>query len=139
MELTTQQQTTAFLWAFLLGAVIEVIYLIIASVRAAVPPDKTHIFIVDLLFMLSVSCLNMLYAISQTEGKVRLYVIFAETLSFVALYFTLGRFLKQKFAKLVLGIITIYNGQTKKAVKKYIQMSSYFKQKYGTLHRKEKK
>ena len=26
MELTTEQQTVAFLWAFLLGAIIEIIY-----------------------------------------------------------------------------------------------------------------
>lgn len=139
MELTTQQQTTAFLWAFVLGAVIEIIYFVIASIRAAVPPDKAHIFVVDLLFMLFVSCLNILYAISQTEGKVRLYVIFAETLSFVILYFTIGRFLKQKLSVLVLGFIKIYNKHTKKAINKYIQMSLYLRQKYGILHRKEKK
>ena len=93
MELTTQQQTIAFLWAFLLGAIIEILYTLICAVRVVSPPTRLQLFIGDVLFMLIAAMLNTLYAISQTEGKVRLYVIAAEIIAYVILYFSIGRFM----------------------------------------------
>ncbi len=93
LELTTQQQTIAFLWAFLLGAIIEILYTLICAVRVVSPPTRLQLFIGDVLFMLIAAMLNTLYAISQTEGKVRLYVIAAEIIAYVILYFSIGRFM----------------------------------------------
>ncbi|MBR2176507.1 MAG: spore cortex biosynthesis protein YabQ [Clostridia bacterium] len=112
MELTTQQQTMAFFWAFLLGAALEIVYFAMIILRTASPPGKIAVFVGDTLYMLFVALLNFLFAVSQTEGKIRLYVIFAECLSFGLLYFTVGRWLKQLFASLVsaaMGAIHRFN------------------------------
>lgn len=93
MELTTEQQTVAFLWAFLLGAIIEIIYTAICAVRVVSPPTKIQLFVGDVLFMVGVALLNSLYAISQTEGKVRLYVIVAEIAAYALLYFSVSRYI----------------------------------------------
>lgn len=92
MEITTQQQTYAFLWAFLLGAVIEVLYNVICAVRTVSPPTKLQLFIGDMIFMVTVSLLNTLYAISMTEGKIRLYTAAAEIAAYALLYFSVGRY-----------------------------------------------
>ena len=69
MELTTQQQTMAFFWAFLLGAALEIVYFAMIILRTASPPGKIAVFVGDTLYMLFVALLNFLFAVSQTEGK----------------------------------------------------------------------
>lgn len=92
MELTTDQQTIAFLWAFLLGAIIELLYTVLCAVRVVSPPTRLQLFLGDVVFMLIVAILNTLYAISQTEGKVRLYVAAAEIAAYALLYFSVSRY-----------------------------------------------
>ncbi len=94
MELTTAQQTTAFLWAFALGAFIEIMYFIISVIREMFPPGKLGLFFIDMIFMISVFIINFLYSASLTEGKIRSYVVAAEIISFVLLYFFIGRTIK---------------------------------------------
>ncbi len=91
MQLTTAQQTAAFLWAFVPGALIGLLYLLLNIIRIMSPPAAWQIFIGDILFMLAAGLINSVYAISQTEGKVRLYVIAAELISFSAVYFIGGK------------------------------------------------
>lgn len=94
MELTTAQQTTAFLWAFVLGAGLELIYFMISSFRAAFPPTKMQMFIGDFIYSLLAFVINFIYATAMTEGKIRLYVVIAEIIVFLLLYLTLGRTIK---------------------------------------------
>lgn len=91
MELTLKQQTEAFLWSFVLGAVISVIYTVVAVIRVISPPSKKQLFVSDLLFMVIAALMNFIFAVAFTEGKVRFYTIFAETISFFAIYFTVGK------------------------------------------------
>ncbi len=91
MQLTTQQQTAAFLWAFLLGLGISVLYTAISIIRTLSTPSKIQLFISDTLFMIIVSLLNVIFSISQTEGKIRFYVIAAELISFIIWYISVHR------------------------------------------------
>lgn len=91
MQLTTAQQTAAFLWAFVPGALLGLLYLIISISRIISPPAVLQTVIGDVLFMLAAGLTNSVYAISQTEGKVRLYVLAAEFISFSAVYFLAGK------------------------------------------------
>ena len=93
MELTTQQQTTAFLLAFLMGAVICAGYIIVSVLRKLSPPGKTALFISDTIWMLSAAVINFLFAVSQTDGKIRFYVLTAELGSFLVIWFTVGKLL----------------------------------------------
>lgn len=97
MEQTLEQQSTAFLWSFVLGAVLAVIYIIIVAVRTISPPGRVHLFISDFLFMTATGLLNFIFAVSQTEGSVRYYTIIAEIISFSLFYFTIGRMIKKLF------------------------------------------
>ncbi len=101
MELTTEQQTTAFLWAFVLGAVIEGAYFLLALYREIVQPGKISIIVTDFLFMFSVFGANYFYAVAMTEGKVRFYVMFAQIVSFAGLYFPLGRTIKCRIGQCI--------------------------------------
>ncbi len=94
MELTTQQQTGAFLWAFVLGAAAEIIYFVIAAFREAFPPGKIQMWIGDFLYIFAVFVGNFIYAVAMTEGKIRFYVLSAEMISFILLYFGIGRTIK---------------------------------------------
>lgn len=94
MELTTQQQTTAFLCAFLIGAALSLLYTMISISKELLSFNKIHVFVTDIIFMISVFLINFLYAIAMTEGRLRLYVIIAELSSFILLHFTLSKVIK---------------------------------------------
>ncbi len=94
MELTTAQQTTAFLWSFVLGAAIEIVYFVGSVLRELMSPKRISIFLSDMVFMISVFFANYLYAVAFTEGKVRFYTVFGEMVSFIILYFLMGRTIK---------------------------------------------
>ncbi len=129
MELTTEQQTTAFLWAFLLGAIIELLYTAICAVRVVSPPTKIQLFIGDVLFMVIVAILNSMYAISQTEGKVRLYVIAAELISYVVLYFSISRYVIRGLSAAIGFVGALTNRIFEGVKRKVIKITGYFKEK----------
>lgn len=129
MELTTQQQTAAFLWAFLLGAVIEILYTLFAAIRTVSPPTKLQLFISDVIFMMTAAILNTLFAISQTEGKIRLYVIAAEIISYIILYFTVSRFLIKGLSAAICFLLRIMDVIFGKIQNRCIKIISYFKKK----------
>ncbi len=91
MELTTQQQTAAFLWAFVLGLMIGLFYLLFSLIFNSASETRIGVFIRDTLFMFTVFVINFLYSVAMTEGKIRFYVVFSELLSFLLFYFTLGK------------------------------------------------
>lgn len=95
MELTLEQQTIAFLWSFVLGAALTMVYIIIAVIRLLSPPTKLQLFVGDVLFMVFSALVNFLFATSFTEGNVRFYTIFAEIVSFIVIYLTIGRLIKK--------------------------------------------
>ena len=94
MELTTQQQTAAFLLAFLLGIALNLLYLCFSVSGELLSFNKIHIFVSDIIFMILFFLINFLFAIAMTEGRLRLYVIIAELFSFLLLHFTLSRVIK---------------------------------------------
>ncbi len=104
MELTTQQQTNAFLWAFAAGVVIALIYIAMELVRMIFSASRLHIFIGDMIFAFSAFLINFLYAVAMTEGKVRAYVIAAELISFILIYILWIKTIKCPIKKFI-GII----------------------------------
>ena len=94
MELTLQSQTITFLWSFALGAGLTVIYIFMDSARELSPPDKIVIFAEDMIFSFIVSAVNLFFAIARTQGYIRWYVITAQVISFILIYFTVGKLIK---------------------------------------------
>ena len=66
-------------------------FLAVPTMAAATALDVLQLFLGDVLFMLTAGIVNSLYAVSQTEGKVRLYVLAAQGISFFVVYFFVGR------------------------------------------------
>lgn len=129
MELTTGQQTTAFLWAFLLGGIIEMLYTAICAVRVVSPPTKIQLFIGDVIFMIITAILNTLYAILQTEGKVRLYVIAAEIIAYAILYFSVSRYVIKVLSAAILFVRRIKNHIFDYIKIKVRKITNHFKEK----------
>ncbi len=95
MEITLKQQTIAFLWSFVLGIILVLVYIIVAVIRTLSPPNKIQMFIGDVLFMVFAAIINFLFATAFTEGNVRFYTIFAELLAFFTIYLTVGKIIKK--------------------------------------------
>ena len=100
MEITTAQQTSAFLWSFLLGLILSVIYTLLVSVRDAAATKPRAVFLTDTLFSFFVCVINFLYSIALPQGRVRLYVVFAQAVSFFVFYFLVGRRIKNSLRKI---------------------------------------
>lgn len=94
MEFTLYEQNVTFLWSLVLGAIIVCIYIIISVIREFSPPNGLMLIAEDILFMGIAAALNFFFALSQTHGYIRAYVIFGQMISFSLIYFTLGKLLK---------------------------------------------
>lgn len=95
MELTIAEQTTAFLWSFVVGVCIAVVYTATAMLRVIFKPSKAVLFAIDLAFMCFAAIVTFLYSVSVTMGVVRWYVVFGEGIACAVFYFTLGQYLKK--------------------------------------------
>ncbi len=91
MQLTLIQQTEAFLRAFLLGLLLCGVYIAFSVIRILLRHDRVPVLILDILFVCFCGIANFLFALSQTDGIIRGYSLFAEAAVFAAVYFTLGR------------------------------------------------
>ena len=101
MDFTLYDQTMTFLWSFVLGAAVTVIYIFMEVTREISPPGKVLVFAEDMIFSFIVSAMNLFFAIARTYGYIRWYVIAAQIIVFAAVYFTIGKFLKRLFGTVV--------------------------------------
>ena len=70
MEISMFQQTSAFLWAFVLGTVIALSYTVFVSVRDVFSCSNVGVFISDAVFSFFVSVIHFLYAVAMTDQVV---------------------------------------------------------------------
>ncbi|MDD6488193.1 MAG: spore cortex biosynthesis protein YabQ [Clostridia bacterium] len=139
MELTLRQQTEAFLWSFVLGIIVALIYTVISVIRVISPPSKIQLFVGDVLFMVFSALLNFLFAVAFTEGNLRFYTIFAELISFFAIHLTLGRVAK-KTAHIIFRFISAILRKISYPVIKLINaFLSFLREKCSVMLKKAKK
>lgn len=105
MMLTDPQQTSAFLWAFVFGVIIAVIYTLLISIRSSFDMPVYTVVLTDTIFSVSVCAANFIYALAFTDSAVRLYVILSQTAGFLLFYLLVGRFIK-RFCVYIVGIIS---------------------------------
>ncbi len=91
MELTPYEQTMAFLWSFVLGVAVAVVYIVFGVIRALSPPSKVQLFFSDILLMVIVAVMNFLFAVSMTNGIIRVFSLAAEIGAFGVIYATVGK------------------------------------------------
>ena len=112
MEVTLYSQTITFLSSLILGGIVVGIYIFMEVMREASPPNKIILFMEDMIFSFIVCGLNLFFSIACTQGYIRWYVVTAQMIVFVSVYFTLGKLLK-KIVRSVFDFILFCNEKTK--------------------------
>lgn len=84
-------QTTSFLYAMALGAVLSLVYDIFRIIRVAFGGKKTAVFVEDLLFSLVALVLTFVFVIAFNNGELRFFVLIGELFGFVVCHYTVGR------------------------------------------------
>lgn len=95
MEQSFAVQSTAFLYSLPLGAVLGVIYGIIALLRKTLNLKKGTVIALDITFMLLCAVSIFYFSLGFLDGYIRVYVIFGVGLGFFIYRFTIGRLLQR--------------------------------------------
>lgn len=91
-EISNINQTTAMLYAFLLGGILGVVYDVFKLDRIVFRRSTVTVFFEDMAFWFIAAFLTFCLLLIAANGQVRFYVIFFVFLSFFIYYFTLSRF-----------------------------------------------
>ncbi len=100
MWLSLSEQTAYFLWSLLLGAVLAVAYDLVRAMRMLLRAGRVHVLISDVLFFVFCGVCTSLFALPFNKGDVRGFIIFGETVGFLAYRLTLGSIMGKIYAKL---------------------------------------
>ncbi len=90
VELTFAQQSAAFLWSFLPGVCLGVLYGALRFLRVCLSPGKAAVIISDITFMLIWALTMFYFSLAFMRGYVRAHVIIGSVLGFFAYRLTLG-------------------------------------------------
>lgn len=104
MEQSFAVQSTAFLYSLPLGAVLGIIYGIIALLRKTLNLKKGTVIALDITFMLLCAVSIFYFSLGFLDGYIRLYVIFGAGLGFFIYRLTIGRLLQRILNPILLWI-----------------------------------
>lgn len=90
MGIHLAEQTLAFLYACVLGAVLGTLYDLFRILRLAFPAGRGMLFIQDLLFWILCSIASFLFLLTNSDGVVRVFLLIGELLGGVLYHYTLG-------------------------------------------------
>lgn len=93
MELTFAQQSSAFVFSFLLGVSSGLLYGVLRLLRVFFCSGKVSIFIIDFLYMIIVSLALFCFSIAYINGSIRFYLYLGCLLGFIIYRFTIGKIL----------------------------------------------
>ena len=103
MELSFAQQSSAFLWSFVLGASLSALYGVFRLLRCTFSFGKAAVFLLDVIFMLAASVSCFLFSLGFIRGYVRFYVFIGAAIGFVAYRLTAGRLIFSVYSR-ILGV-----------------------------------
>ena len=95
MEQSFAVQSTAFLYSIPLGAVLGIIYGVLALLRHTLSLKKSAVIALDIIFMLLCAVSIFYFSLGFLDGYIRVYVIFGAGLGFFIYRFTIGRLLQR--------------------------------------------
>lgn len=93
MEIDFYTQTNAFLYSFLLGAILGALYGPFKAFRVTFLSGKISVVICDVLYMLIASLLLFFYSLAMMYGYIRIYVIAGVLVGFILYRMTVARLL----------------------------------------------
>ena len=95
MEQSFAVQSTAFLYSLPLGAVLGIIYGVLALLRHTLSLKKSAVIALDITFMLLCAVSIFYFSLGFLDGYIRVYVIFGAGLGFFIYRLTIGRLLQR--------------------------------------------
>lgn len=95
MEQSFAVQSTAFLYSIPLGAVLGIIYGVLALLRHTLSLKKSAVIALDITFMLLCAVSIFYFSLGFLDGYIRVYVIFGAGLGFFIYRLTIGRLLQR--------------------------------------------
>lgn len=95
MEQSFAVQSTAFLYSLPLGAVLGIIYGVLALLRHTLNLKKSAVIALDITFMLLCAVSIFYFSLGFLDGYIRVYVIFGAGLGFFIYRLTIGRLLQR--------------------------------------------
>ena len=98
MGISLSDQTAYFLWSLVLGLALAVLYDVLRAVRMAVRAGRVHLMISDVVFFAVCGVITSLFALPFNKGDVRAFIIFGETVGFLAYRLTLGSVMGKVYA-----------------------------------------
>ena len=124
MEQSFAVQSTAFLYSLPLGAVLGIIYGIIALLRKTLNLKKGTVIALDITFMLLCAVSIFYFSLGFLDGYIRVYVIFGAGLGFFIYRLTIGRLLQRILnpilswiKRIIMAIFTKIKKKKKKLLK----------------------
>lgn len=121
MYISLSQQYTAFFYSLVIGVGLGVVYDIFRITRLLFPKSFFLTFFQDILFWIISLVVTFFFSLVYNNGELRLYIIIAEILGFLAYYFTFGRVVfwlfRSTFKRVKNFLDNIYK-KTRKIVKK---------------------
>ena len=139
MQQTLAEQTGIFLWAFVMGAGLGGVYIVLSVMRILSPPGDKQLLVTDILFVIVGALVNFLFALSQTYGRIRGYVIAAELLSFLVLYYTVGKLLCKSAFRIRDIFLRLWKRLTEPVTKVLHKVMDLLVKKWGKMMQKGKK
>ena len=98
MGFSLSDQTAYFLWSLVLGAALAVLYDVVRAVRMTVRAGRIHVMISDILFFTVCGMITSLFALPFNKGDVRAFILFGESVGFLAYRLTLGAIMGKVYA-----------------------------------------
>ncbi|MDR1631165.1 MAG: spore cortex biosynthesis protein YabQ [Oscillospiraceae bacterium] len=101
-------QTRVMLLALGLGFLIGILYDVFRIIRLSISRGRAAVFVQDILFFFLFSGITFAFCLSQNNGEVRFYIIFAEILGFLIYYFSFGAFVIRVSDKIINALRTLF-------------------------------
>jgi len=130
-EINNLFQLLGFVYSILLGGLFSFIYDFVKSFRLTLKFSSLFIFILDILYFLSISFLTFLFYISFTDGEIRYYILLGMILGFIIFRITVSKVLIfllihiLKFIFLITdklnGYILVLNGRISSVLKEFFK------------------
>ena len=138
MELTVQEQTTAFLYSIVLGIIFGLICGVFKFIRIAFCSGKTTVFLCDIVYVLTLFLSVFFFSLAYLYGYIRLYVFIGAFLGIILYRLTLGRIFSKIYCPVISFIKNLFSKiifKIKKNIKKLLNFTN--KILYNTNIKKE--
>ena len=111
--LSLADQTAYFLWSIVLGLALGALYDLLRAFRVLVGARGSGVIVSDILFFAVCGVITSLFALPFNKGGVRAFIIFGESVGFLAYRLTLGSIMGKFYSHTAVFLRSIVQKVTK--------------------------